>query len=107
HTWDGYLTVTRGARAALSAGPGPLFWSGVVNPPGRPLLYGDNVQGAGYLAGPIPFPPPFDIQVLGNDFIGATIAPDGSAWASFTQDCGPTRDSPGCVRQHDQTRGYA
>lgn len=107
HTWDGYLTATRDAQAALRPGYGPLFWSGVVNPPQRPLLYSDNVQGAGYLAGPVPFPPPFDIQMLGNDFIGVTIAPDGTAWGSFTQDCGPTRNSPGCVRQHDQTRGYA
>ena len=35
------------------------------------------------------------------------VAPDGTPWGSFTQDCGPSRESSGCVKQHDQTRGFA
>jgi hypothetical protein len=77
------------------------------------LLFGDQVQGGGtfQLPGPlnnqVPFPPPFDIQVFGNDFIGAVITPSGTPWGSFTQDCGPSPSSAGCVAQNGQTRGYA
>ena len=110
-TWDGYLTGTRGILAGSRSAHGPVFLSGQVNPAGRPLLYGDSVQGSGYIAGPgdtpVPFPPPFNNQMFGNDFIGAALSADGTPWGSFTQDCGPSYDSPGCVRQHDQTRGYA
>jgi hypothetical protein len=112
-TWDGWVTTARGVRAALAAGRRPVLTSGQVNDPKRPLLYGDNVQGAGTfqlpapLGNQVPFPPPFDIQVFGNDFIGAAITPGGSAWGSFTQDCGPTPDSAGCVAQNGQTRGFA
>jgi MYXO-CTERM domain-containing protein len=45
--------------------------------------------------------------MFGNDFIGATIAPDGTPWGSYTQDCGPSRSSPGCEAQDDETRGFA
>lgn len=112
-TWDGWLTSVTGAAATLARGGTPLLTSGQVNDPGQPLLYGDNVQGGGtfQLPGPlgntIPFPPPFDIQVFGNDFIGATITPGGNVWGSFTQDCGPAPSSAGCIAQKGQTRGYA
>ena len=107
-TWDGYVTGGRDVLRGLRSPGGPVFLSGQVNPTNRPLLYGDGVQGSGYLGGtPIPFPPPFNNQMMGNDFIGAAIAPDGSPWGSFTQDCGPSRQSPGCVKQQDQTRGFA
>ena len=110
-TWDGYVTETRNAGAALVTGPGPVFYSAQVNPVGRPLLYGDGIQGSGYIGlskgRNVPFPPPFNNQSTGNDFIGSTIAFDSNAWGSFTQDCGPTPNSPGCTAQHDQTRGFA
>ena len=110
-TWDGYLTSTRDIVGGVRSHGGPVFVSGQVNPKKRPLLYGDSVQGSGYLQGPgdtpIPYPPPFNNQMFGNDFIGAAVAPDGTAWGSFTQDCGPSYDSAGCRKQHDQTRGYA
>lgn len=112
-TWDGWITTTRGAAAVLARGGSPRLSSGQVNDPARPLLYGDKVQGAGTfqlpapLGNKVPFPPPFDIQVFGNDFIGATITPAGVPWGSFTQDCGPTPESPGCIEQKGQTRGYA
>src|SRR3954449_10716064 len=110
-TWDGYVTSVRHVQLAIRAANSVVFLSARVNPANRPLLYGDNVQGSGYFSGPgdtpIPIPPPFNQQQLGNDFIGAAVAPDGTAWASFTQDCGPSYDSPGCRKQNDQTRGYA
>jgi len=110
-TWDGYVTSARSIVAAVRAKGGPVFLSARVNPANRPLLYGDNVQGSGYLSGPgntpLPIPPPLNQQMFGNDFIGAAIASDGTAWGSFTQDCGPSYDSAGCRKQHDQTRGYA
>jgi hypothetical protein len=79
-----------------------------------PALYGEGLvgpapTGAGTIPGPggthLPFPPPFTIQLFGNDFIGAALGPDGTAYGSFTQDCGPTPDSPGCLRNGGQTRG--
>ena len=107
-TLDAYVTETKNARDILNGGQ-PVFWSAAVN--GRPILYGDSVQGSGYLTLPAglrtPFPPPFGNQMFGNDFIGATIAPDGSAWGAFDQDCGPSPDSAGCQAQDDQTRGFA
>jgi hypothetical protein len=110
-TWDGYLTSSR-RITTLARRPGAaVFFSARLNPANRPLLYGDNVQGSGYWSGPgdtpLPYPPPFNQQMFGNDFIGAAFAPDGTAWGSFTQDCGPSYDSAGCRSQHDQTRGYA
>jgi hypothetical protein len=110
-SWDGYLTETLDATAALAAGPGPVFFSGQVNAPTRPLLYGNGIQGSGYIGLPkdrnVPFPPPFNNQSTGNDFIGSTIAFEGNAWGSYTQDCGPGPNSAGCKAQHDQTRGFA
>jgi hypothetical protein len=80
----------------------------------RPLLYGKGLvgpapTGAGTISGPggthLPFPPPFTIQLFGNDFIGAALGPDGTAYGSFTEDCGPSADSPGCLANGGQTRG--
>jgi hypothetical protein len=110
-TWDGYVSVTRNARAALSAGAGPLFWSAQVNPPNRPLLFGNDIEGAGQIQTPTgytKFPSLLRTsQSLGDEFIGATIAYDGTPWGSFTEDCGPAPTSPGCRADGDQTRGYA
>jgi hypothetical protein len=110
-TWNGYVTATDNVRRGFASRGGPVFLSGQVNPSNRPLLYGNGVQGSGYLQGPgdtpVPYPPPFNQQMFGNDFIGAAIAPDGTPWGSFTQDCGPSYDSAGCRQQHDQTRGFA
>jgi hypothetical protein len=84
------------------------LFSARVNPASRPMLYGDNVQGSGDLDGtPVPYPPPFNQQQFGNDFLGVAIAPDGSVWGSFNQDCGPSYDSAPCMKQHDHTAGFA
>lgn len=70
-----------------------------------PLLYGDGqsggpgITGAGTVPGPggthLPFPPPFTIQLFGNDFLGAALGPDGTPYGSFNADCGPTRTRRG------------
>lgn len=112
-TWDGWITSARGVPVALKAGRQPMLLSGQVNDPRRPLLYADEVRGAGTFQLPggvgnsISFPPPFSIQVFGNDFIGAAITPNGDAWGSFTQDCGPDPEAAQCKAQKGQTRGYA
>jgi hypothetical protein len=109
--WDAYLTAIHGVQKGFRTPAGPLLVSARLNPADRPLLYGSDVQGSGYFEGPagqpLPYPPPFNQQMFGNDFIGAAVAPDGTAWGSYTQDCGPSYDSAGCRRQNDQTRGYA
>jgi hypothetical protein len=112
-TWDGYVTVTRTALDVLTPGGQPLLWSADVTP--RPLLYADHITGAGYIVGQgeisVPLPFPLGIQPIGgavsagNDFMGAAIGPDATAWASFNQDCGPTPGSTGCQADSDQTRG--
>ena len=110
-TWDGYLIYARDVLAGVRSPQGPVFYAGQLNPPSRPLLYADTVEGSGYLQGPggvnVPYPPPFNNQMFGNDFIGVTITPNGTPWASFTQDCGTSPDAAGCKRQDDQTRGFA
>ena len=112
-TFDGYLTQTRDALSPA----GPLLWSAVVSDPAQPLMYGRMIEGAGFITGPdgveVPVPFPLGVQPVGGqvsagfDFIGAAIAPDGTAWASFAQDCGPTPNAPKCEAQNDQTRGLA
>ena len=68
-TSDGFITETRNALD-----PNPVFWSGQVNSPTRPLLYNTTTSNMG-------------VTVL--DFTGSAFSPDGrSVWASFVQDCG-------------------
>jgi hypothetical protein len=110
-TWDGYLISARDVLAGVRSPAGPVFYVGQLNPSNRPLLYANSVEGSGYLQGPgglnVPYPPPFNNQMFGNDFIGVTITPNGTPWASFTQDCGTSPDAAGCKQQDDQTRGFA
>jgi hypothetical protein len=62
--WDGYLTETWNALAVQ-----PLFWSGRLNADSIDLTDGVTAS-------------------IGNDFMGTTIAPDGTAWASFFHSVG-------------------
>jgi len=72
---DGYLTVTKDARAS-----NPLFWSAALNPPGHPMFDGTPPQAR-------------------DDFIGVDIAPDGTPWASFFTSCSPGSTNAGCAGQ--------
>ena len=107
----GYVALVKDPRT-LATGRGALVQSGLVKK--APVLFGSNalgpaVMGAGTIGGPLgthlPFPPPFTDQFFGNDFIGSAIGPDGTPWGSFTQDCGPSPDAPGCTANGGQTRG--
>jgi hypothetical protein len=104
-TLDGYVTETRNALDVLHGGR-PIFWSAFVNSPTRPLKYetghpvGANgstypVPGGDALGGPM------------SNQVGMDLAPDGSPWASFIEDCGPSPEAQGCIDQHGQTRGFA
>ena len=81
-TSDGFITETRDALD-----PNPLFWSGQVNSPTRPLLYNNG--------------PLSNIGVTVLDFIGGALSHDDrSVWASFVQDCGDNMFlSPECQRR--------
>ena len=80
-TSDGFITETRNALD-----PNPVFWSGQVNSPSRPLLY--NTPGANP-----------GVTVL--DFIGGAFSPDGrSVWASYVQDCGTSMLTDPLDRRH-------
>ena len=109
----GYVALLRDPRTVLRTGRATVVTGQVRK---EPLLFGDGqtgpgISGAGTVPGPggthLPFPPPFTIQLFGNDFIGAAIGPDGTPWGSFNADCGPTPDSPACLANGGQTRGVA
>jgi hypothetical protein len=84
-TSDGFITETRNALDN-----NPVFWSGQVNSPTRPLLY--NTPGAN-----------MGITVL--DIMGGAMSPDGlSVWGSFVQDCGTNlATDPKCQSRWPQT----
>jgi len=90
---DGYLTVTRDALARA-----PIVWSAVLNDPRTAMLNDGSSR-----------PPPGDTGY--TDFNGSDIAPDGTAWASFIQDCASTDVAPPCGdgKTHAMygTRGFA
>ncbi len=107
----GYVGAIRDARTLLRT-RGVTVASGAVRT--EPMLFGSNqlgpaVSGAGTVHGPAgieaPFPPPFTIQLFGNDFLGSAVGPDGTPWGSFTLDCGPAPGSPGCQANGGETRG--
>jgi hypothetical protein len=75
-TLDAWITSTRNATAAT-----PTFVSGMLNDPDSPVLWQKG--------GNAPW--------LFLDYIGIDIGPDGTPWASFIQDCGPSLgDSTAC-----------
>jgi hypothetical protein len=110
----GYVAQLRDPRTVLRTGRTTVVTGQVRR---DPLLYGDSrsggpgITGAGTVPGPggshLPFPPPFTIQLFGNDFIGAAVGPDGTPWGSFNADCGPSPDAPACLANGGQTRGVA
>jgi hypothetical protein len=83
---DGFISATHDALDK-----NPLFWSGQVNSPKRPLLYNTTTDGNP------------GVTVL--DFIGGALSPDGgSAWGSWVQDCGTNIvTSPSCQSRYPGT----
>jgi hypothetical protein len=85
-TSDGFITET---REALDANP--VFWSGQVNSPGRPLLYNTTADG--------------NIGITVLDIKGGALSPDGrSVWGSYVQDCGDNIvTAPDCQKRYPGT----
>jgi hypothetical protein len=77
-TADGYISVTRTALAQA-----PMVWSAPLNDPRVPMLNDGGQR-----------PPSGGTAYL--DFNGVDIAHDGTAWASFIQDCGARDVDPPC-----------
>ena len=84
-TDDGYITETRNALD-----PNPVFWSGQVNNPSKPLL--TNATGV-------------NIGLTVLDFTGGAFSPDGrSVWGAFLQDCGTSLvTDPNCTSRYPNT----
>jgi hypothetical protein len=82
-TSDGFITATKDALAA-----NPVFWSGQVNSPKRPLLFNTKTSG--------------NIGITVLDFNGGAWAPDGrSVWGSWVQDCGANAATdPNCTKRY-------
>jgi hypothetical protein len=69
-TSDGFISETRDALDS-----NPVFFSGQLNSPTRPLLYNTTTDG--------------NIGITVLDIMGGALSPDGrSVWGSFVQDCG-------------------
>jgi hypothetical protein len=98
-TWDTYITETWNALARQ-----PLFWSAPLNDPSQPTWYGCSPSAIGLdmpgnticiahtnSGGP----------TLGGrlDYYGITMAPDGTPWVGFAQECPdglPVAGNPNC-----------
>jgi hypothetical protein len=94
-TWSTYVTETWNALDAQ-----PLFWSSTLNDPAQPIWYGCTPSETGVIRwdenftdGPGHFggcnPPRFAL-----DYFGTTMAPDGTVWVGFAQEC-PVGAPPG------------
>ena len=93
---DGFITETRDALNVHNDPEGPVFWSGQVNDPSRPLMYNTTGQKVVFFStsgetGPSNF----------LDFNGGALSPDGqSVWGSFQQSCGTDwLQDPNCQKR--------
>jgi hypothetical protein len=106
-TWDTYVTETWNAQDRQ-----PLFWSAQLNDPAQPTWYGvspssmrvDEVafEGGAFAGGRAAG----DFAGIGGpslsarmDYFGATMAPDGTVWIGFVQECPhglPVLGNPNC-----------
>jgi len=101
-TWDTYVTETFDAPYS-----NPLFWSATLNDPAYPTWYGvtpssvriddDTAFDSGSTAGT-----PGGPSVSGRmDYYAGTMAPDGTAWFGFVQQCPlgmPVLGNPNCPK---------
>jgi hypothetical protein len=98
--WDTYVTESWNVLDTQ-----PLFWSATLNDPGQPTWYGCSPSEIGVVrmdedfnAGPGQYRgcgPAFNRF----DYYGATMAPDGTVWVGFAQECPfgrPVSDNPNC-----------
>jgi len=98
-TWNTYITETGNALARQ-----PLFLSATLNDPAQPTWYGCSPSAVG-LGMPgsttcTAFPSSSGPSLGGRvDYYGATLAPDGTPWVGFVQECPnglPVPGNPNC-----------
>ena len=98
--WDTYVTESSNVLETQ-----PLFWSATLNDPAQPTWYGcspsaigvvrmheDFKSGPGQFRGCSP-------AVSRFDYYGAAMAPDGTVWVGFAQECPfgqPVTGNPNC-----------
>jgi hypothetical protein len=94
-TWDTYVTESWNTLDAQ-----PLFWSATLNAPAQPTWYGCTPSYVGvqrwdeyFLAGPGFFRGCYPRLVM--DYFGVTMAPDGTVWVGFAQECPFGQPAPG------------
>jgi len=97
--WDTYVTESWNAPDSQ-----PLFWSASLNDPANPTWYGCSPSEIGVIRwnenfdhGKSHYRGCYPRLVL--DYYGATMAPDGTVWVGFAQECPagrPALGNPNC-----------
>jgi hypothetical protein len=99
-TWDTFVTET---WTALDRDP--VFWSATLNDPDHPTWYGCSPSFIGILGSPTgtsgcTASTDQSLPYWGRiDYYGAAMAPDGTAWIGFAQECPsglPVPGTPNC-----------
>jgi hypothetical protein len=97
-TWNTYITETRNPL-----GRHPLFWSATLNDPTQPTWYGvtpSSLRQANGFSGGSSAGTPTGPTLSGRiDYFGMAMAPDGTPWVGFVQECPfgqPVPGNPNC-----------
>ena len=105
-TLDGYITETRNALDVLHGGQ-PVFWSAFANSPSRPLKF-ETGHPVGADGSTYPTPPGSALGGPQSNQVGMDLGPGRLAVGVVHGGLRPQfLDSPGCVAQNGQTRGFA
>jgi hypothetical protein len=96
-TWDTYVTESFNALDQQ-----PVFWSATLNDPAQPTWYGCTPSAIGVVTAPGSINPCTALATamgptLGGrvDYFGAAMAPDGTPWVGFIQECPAGLPVPG------------
>jgi hypothetical protein len=104
-TWSTYVTESFNALAEQ-----PLFWSATLNDPSQPTWYGMTPTAVPIPGQPFPIGSDAEAEFAGPgggghvDYYGTTIAPDGTPWVGFFQECPfglPVKGNSNCPRNLD------
>jgi hypothetical protein len=100
-TWDTFVTETFDALDQR-----PLFWSATLNDPDKPTWYGCSPSSIGVFLAPGSTSGCTSTSKVGGpllggrlDYYGAAMAPDGTPWVGFVQECPdgrPVAGNPNC-----------
>jgi hypothetical protein len=94
-TWSTYVTESFNAQD-----PQPLFWSATLNDPSHPTWYGLTPSSLRVAGKPFPIGSnAFDVFAGHVDYYSMTMAPDGTPWVGFFQECPyglPVTGNPNC-----------